>query len=116
MESTHIDHASHVVAVRRLTPPTPRPCSLAPSVTTPLYSTTVSQTLRSRWENELLRTPYSGSSRRRESPRRAGPIEPERPQSGAGIEEYYAVDKRARRRHRRAFGPELRRSYENNPM
>src|SRR5215211_1614856 len=31
---------------RALIPPTPRPCSLAPSLTTPLYSTAVSQALR----------------------------------------------------------------------
>ncbi len=44
-ESTHSDQASRV-AVRRLSPPiAPRPCSLAPSVTTPLYSTTVSKAL-----------------------------------------------------------------------
>src|SRR3712207_1023190 len=57
--SRHSDQASHA-AVRRLIPPTPRAWSLAPSVTTPLYSTTVSQalrqTLRSRGQNELLRT------------------------------------------------------------
>src|SRR5918994_3189861 len=39
------DHANHEAA-RVLIPPTPRPCSLARSVTTPLYSATVSQTLR----------------------------------------------------------------------
>src|SRR5215218_90291 len=44
-ESAHTDQASHA-AVRRFTPPTSRPCSLAPSVTTPLYSTSVSQALR----------------------------------------------------------------------
>src|SRR5215203_5519623 len=45
-ESAPSDHASQV-AVRRLISPTPRPCcSLALSVTTPLYSTTVSQALR----------------------------------------------------------------------
>src|SRR5688500_16541350 len=43
--SRHSDQASHA-AVRRLIPPTPRSCSLAPSVTTPLYNTTVSQELR----------------------------------------------------------------------
>src|SRR5215204_5187953 len=36
--SAHSNHASHVAA-RALIPP---PCSLVPSVTTPLYSTTVS--------------------------------------------------------------------------
>src|SRR5215217_5255183 len=44
-EIAHIDHAIQV-AVRALIPPTPRSCSLAPSVTTPLYSTTVCQALR----------------------------------------------------------------------
>jgi hypothetical protein len=44
-EIAHIDHAIQVAA-RRLIPSTPRPCSLAPSVTTPLYSTTVFQSLR----------------------------------------------------------------------
>src|SRR5919199_6281069 len=38
------DHASQ--GARVLTPPTPRPCSLAPSVMTPLYSTAVSKALR----------------------------------------------------------------------
>src|SRR5687768_12153539 len=44
-ESAHTAQASHT-AVRRFIPPTLRPCSLAPCVTTPLYSTTVSQALR----------------------------------------------------------------------
>jgi hypothetical protein len=39
------DHASHA-AVRALILSTPRPRSLVPCVTTPLYSTTVSQALR----------------------------------------------------------------------
>ena len=39
------DHASHAAA-RALVPPAPRFCSLVPSVTTPLYRTIVSQTLR----------------------------------------------------------------------
>src|SRR5829696_8453189 len=43
--TAHDDHASHA-AVWRLIPPTPGSCSLAPSVTTPLYSTTGSQALR----------------------------------------------------------------------
>src|SRR5829696_4720410 len=43
--TAHSDHASQA-AVRRLIPPTPRPCSLAPCVTTPLYRAAVSQTLR----------------------------------------------------------------------
>src|SRR5215213_11576053 len=41
----HSDQASQVVA-RRLIPPTPRSRSFVPVVTTPLYSTTVSRTLR----------------------------------------------------------------------
>src|SRR5215213_8266359 len=44
-ESAHTAHASQE-ARRWLAPPTPRPCSIAPSVTTPLYSTIVSQALR----------------------------------------------------------------------
>src|SRR5919112_3641966 len=43
--ATQTDHASQE-AVRRLIPPNPRPCSLAPAVTTPLYSITVSRLLR----------------------------------------------------------------------
>src|ERR671912_2074418 len=39
------DQASHA-AVRALIPPIPRSCSLAPSVTAPLYSTTASRALR----------------------------------------------------------------------
>src|SRR5688500_17962399 len=48
----HSDQASHA-AVRRLIPPTPRSCSLAPSVTTPLYNTTVSQPLRQTLRGEV---------------------------------------------------------------
>src|SRR5215204_859473 len=44
-EKAHADHASQMVA-RLLILSTPRPCAFAPSVTTPLYSTTVSQALR----------------------------------------------------------------------
>jgi hypothetical protein len=44
-DSAISDHAIHVAA-RVPIPPIPRFCSLAPSVTTPLYSTAVSQTLR----------------------------------------------------------------------
>jgi hypothetical protein len=40
-ESAHKAHASQEARLR-LVPPTPRPCSLALSVTTPLYSTNVS--------------------------------------------------------------------------
>jgi hypothetical protein len=43
--SRHSDQASHA-ARRVLISPTPRSCSLAPSVTTPLYNTTVCQALR----------------------------------------------------------------------
>src|SRR5918995_5158664 len=63
--AAHTDQATQA-AVRRLIPPTPRCSSLAPSVTAPLYSTTVSQTLgqpvRSRGEKDLLRTPSMRSS------------------------------------------------------
>src|SRR5215211_7068484 len=45
MDSATSDHASQEAA-RVLIPRNPRPRSLAPSVTTLLYSTTVSQTLR----------------------------------------------------------------------
>jgi hypothetical protein len=44
-QSAHKNHAGQATA-RRLTLPIPRPCSLAPSVTTLLYSTTVSRALR----------------------------------------------------------------------
>src|SRR5215208_5965118 len=44
-EIAHIDHAIHV-AVRTFILPTLRPCAFVPSVTTPLYSTTVSKALR----------------------------------------------------------------------
>jgi hypothetical protein len=44
-DSATCDHASQA-AVWRLIPPTSCPCSLAPSLTTSLYSTTVSQPLR----------------------------------------------------------------------
>src|SRR5215210_8491989 len=53
-ESAHSDHASHA-AVRRLIPPIPRPCSLIPSVTTPLlYKTSVSRTLRQPLRNGVV--------------------------------------------------------------
>src|ERR671912_1409462 len=45
MESSHPDQASQDAA-RRLFPPLLRPCSFALSVTTALYSTTVSRALR----------------------------------------------------------------------
>src|SRR5215212_9786755 len=57
----HTDHASKAAA-RRFLPPTPRSCSLAPSVTTPLYSTTVSQTLRGGVVSELPRMPIPRTS------------------------------------------------------
>src|SRR5215210_7867108 len=57
MSTTHTAHDAHAshAAVWRLIPPTPRFCSLAPSVTTPLYSTTVSQALRGGVVSELPR-------------------------------------------------------------
>jgi hypothetical protein len=49
-------------AAREFALPTPRSCWLVPSVTTPLYSTSVAhalrQTLRSGVVRELLRTPF----------------------------------------------------------
>src|SRR5215208_7127863 len=45
MESSYPDQATQA-AVRRLMPPIPRLCSVDPSVTSPLYSTIVSQALR----------------------------------------------------------------------
>jgi hypothetical protein len=42
---SRIQHASQEAA-RVLIPPTPCPCPLVPSVTTPLYKATVSQALR----------------------------------------------------------------------
>jgi hypothetical protein len=45
-ESAQIDQASQTAA-RALIPPTARLCCLTPSVTTPLYRTTVSKALRS---------------------------------------------------------------------
>src|SRR3712207_2057996 len=63
--TAHTDQASRA-EVRRLIPPTVLPWSLAPSLTTPLYSTTGSQTLRqplrSRAGSDLLRTPSTRSS------------------------------------------------------
>jgi hypothetical protein len=50
------DHASHAeVLVLTLAPP--RPCSLLPTVTTPLYKTTVSQALRQTLRGGLVRKP-----------------------------------------------------------
>src|SRR5215218_2313975 len=64
-ESATSDQASQEAA-RVLIPPTPCSCSLAPSVTTPLYSTTLSkalrQSLRSQVVSELPRTPLLGTS------------------------------------------------------
>jgi hypothetical protein len=51
-----IQHASQEAA-RVLIPPAPCPCSLVPSVTTPLYSTTVSQPLRADTLEECLPAP-----------------------------------------------------------
>src|SRR5215210_3481968 len=60
MESAHSDQASQE-AVRGVIPPIPLPRSLAPSITTPPYSTTVCQALRKPLRGgvvcELLRTP-----------------------------------------------------------
>src|SRR5215204_393751 len=65
MRRLHSDHATHAAA-RRLIPPTLRLCCLDPSVTTPLYSTTVSQalrqTLRSQAVSELPRMPRMRTS------------------------------------------------------
>src|SRR5918993_3111029 len=44
-ESAHSDQASQEAA-RGVIPPIPRPCTFVPFVTTPLYSSTVSQALR----------------------------------------------------------------------
>src|ERR687894_273257 len=52
-EVAHMDQAN-LAAVRLLIPPTTRSCCLAPSVTTSLYSTTVSQALR-----QTLRASFS---------------------------------------------------------
>src|SRR5215203_2429462 len=57
-ESAPSDHASQVEGLRLISPTPPRPyCPLAPSVTTPLYSTTVSQALRAGVVSELPRIP-----------------------------------------------------------
>src|SRR5688572_21908129 len=48
------DQASHA-ATRALIPSTPLLCALAPSVTTPLYSTTVSQALRQTLRGDIPR-------------------------------------------------------------
>src|SRR5215213_3953795 len=50
----HSDQANHA-ATRALIPSTPLLCSLAPSVTTPLYSTIVSQALRQTLRAEVPR-------------------------------------------------------------
>src|SRR5215213_281458 len=61
MDSAHIIHTSHAAA-RALIPPASRPCcSLASSVTTSLYSTTVSQALRGGVVSELPRTLLPGA-------------------------------------------------------
>src|SRR5829696_3326053 len=65
MESTHSDQASQA-AVRVLIPPTARSCSLARSLTAPLYRAAVSQTLRqalrSRAGSQLPRIHLLGTS------------------------------------------------------
>src|SRR5215207_9578411 len=53
--TAHNDQANHA-AVRRLIGLTLRPCCLAPCVTTPLYSTTVSQALRQALRQTLRET------------------------------------------------------------
>src|SRR5215210_1111763 len=62
-ESAHSDQASQE-AVRGVIPPIPLPRSLAPSITTPLYSATVCQALRQPLRGgvvcELRRTPFIG--------------------------------------------------------
>src|SRR5215212_9967374 len=80
-ESAHSDQASHEAA-RVLIPPIPRSCSVVPSVTAALYSSTVSQALRSQAVSELPRMPKRRSSRRRESLHRATPIGPGPPARG----------------------------------
>src|SRR5215218_5804838 len=52
--TAHTDQANQA-AVRRLIPPIPRLCWLAPSVTTPLYSTSVFQTLRQTLRGGVMR-------------------------------------------------------------
>src|SRR5215207_5006190 len=52
-EKAHADHASQVLA-RLLILPTPRPCAFAPSVTTPLYRTSISKVLRQMLRNLFL--------------------------------------------------------------
>jgi hypothetical protein len=52
-EKAHADHASQMVA-RLLIWPTPRPCALAPSVTTLLYRTSISKALRQRLRYSFL--------------------------------------------------------------
>src|SRR5215208_6224722 len=54
-ESAHTAQASQE-AIRMLIPPSlPCPCSLVPSVTTPLYSTIVSQALRQTLRSGVMR-------------------------------------------------------------
>jgi hypothetical protein len=55
-EIAHIDHAIQVAA-RALIPAIPCSCSLARSVTTPLYTTTVSQALRGKGPKEYPPVP-----------------------------------------------------------
>src|ERR671921_470436 len=56
--STHSDQAIQA-ADRMLIPALARSCSLAPSVTTPLYNTTVSQALRGDIPREYLPAPLT---------------------------------------------------------
>src|SRR5215216_5580755 len=55
-ENAHTDHANHA-AERALILPIPRLCSLAPSVTTLLYSTAVSQALRQPLRSQAVSEP-----------------------------------------------------------
>src|ERR671912_1250992 len=61
---THAAHADQAnqAATRVLIPPTPRPCSLVPSVTTPLYRTTVSKVLRGQYCGPREQTSENSSS------------------------------------------------------
>ena len=47
-------HQAGHAAERALIPPSPRPCSFAPSLTTPLYSISVSKALRQTLRNSFL--------------------------------------------------------------
>src|SRR5215207_156882 len=70
--SPYSDQASQEAA-RRLIPPLLRSCSLAPSLTTPLYSTTVSQALRQPLRARSFRIFCSGLRKTCLSPTPNGP-------------------------------------------